>query len=81
MNKKIFVREPYDMHILDEIGEQWAIVTLSDNNQERLFIGGVDFADDTEIGKDAIFANKKGSRKYYEIELALENIESIEVDN
>jgi hypothetical protein len=36
MNKKIFVREPYDMHILDEIGEQWAIVTLSDNNQERL---------------------------------------------
>ena len=38
MNKKIFVREPYDMHILDEIGEQWAIVTLSDNNQERLFM-------------------------------------------
>ena len=35
MNKKIFVREPYDMHILDEIGEQWAIVTLSDNNQEK----------------------------------------------
>lgn len=41
MNRKIFIREPYDMHMLDEIGEQWAIITLRDNSQERLFIGGL----------------------------------------